>query len=96
MNFAFDPEKDAKLRRERGMGFEDIIALIEAGKLLRVLEHENRDKYPNQWIYEVDVGGYVYVVPVVRDGDTLFLKTIFPSRKATKRHRKGERNEEKD
>lgn len=61
-----------------------------------MLEHENKAKYPNQLIYEIDVGGYVHVVPVVRDGDTLFMKTIFPSRKATKRHAKGERNEEKD
>lgn len=96
MNFDFDPEKDAKLRRERGIGFEEIIALIEAGKLLRVLEHENQARYPKQWLYEVDVDGYVYVVPVVRDGGTLFLKTIFPSRKATRRHQKGEYDEEKD
>jgi hypothetical protein len=55
-----------------------------------VIEHPDREKYPNQLLYEVDVDGYVYVVPVVREGRTLFLKTIYPSRKATRKRTKGE------
>ena len=89
-NYAFDPEKNARLIRERGISFEQIIALIEGGKLIQVLEHPDKERYPNQLLYEVDVDGYVYVVPVVREGRTLFLKTIFPSRKATRKRRKGE------
>jgi hypothetical protein len=90
LDYAFDPDKNSWLIRERGIGFEQIIALIDAGKLLRVLEHPNRTKYPEQLLYEIDVDGYVYVVPVVQTGTTLFLKTIYPSRKATKVLRKGE------
>jgi hypothetical protein len=85
VNYAFDPDKNSWLIRERGMGFEQIIALIDAGKLLRVLEHPNQVKYRGQLLYEADVDGYVYVVPVVATGTTLFLKTIYPSRKATER-----------
>jgi uncharacterized DUF497 family protein len=81
-DFTFDPEKNAILLRERGISFEQIIALIGDGKLLRVLEHPNRTRYPGQLLYEVDVDGYVYVVPVVKRGRTLFLKTAYPSRKA--------------
>ncbi len=55
-----------------------------------MLEHHDKEKYPGQLLYEVDVNGYVYVVPVVREGRTLLLKTIYPSRKATKRRTKGE------
>jgi hypothetical protein len=88
-DYAFDPDKNAWLIRERGIGFEQIIALIEAGKLLRVLEHPNKAKYPGQLLYEVDVDGYVHVVPVVSKGTTLFLKMIYPSRKATKELKKG-------
>jgi len=69
--------------------FEQIIALIESSKLIQVLDHPNAEKYPNQLLYEVDVDGYVHVVPVVREGRILFLKTIYPSRKAT-RKRSGE------
>jgi uncharacterized DUF497 family protein len=89
-DYAFDPEKNTWLIRERGISFEHIIALIEGGKLIQVLEHPDKERYPNQLLYEVDVDGYVYVVPVVREGRTLFLKTIFPSRKATRKRRKGE------
>ena len=79
--YAFDPEKNAWLERERGISFEQIIVLIESSKLIRVLEHPNAERYPNQLLYEVDVDGYVHVVPVVREGLILFLKTIYPSRK---------------
>ena len=87
--YAFDPEKNAWLIRERGVSFEQIIALIEGGNLIRVLEHPDKERYPSQLLYEVDVNAYVHVVPVVKQGRTLFLKTIYPSRKAT-RKRKGE------
>jgi hypothetical protein len=85
----FDANKNAWLLRERGISFEQIIALIEAGKLVQVLEHPDKQKHPTQMLYEVDVAGYIYVVPVVRQGRTLFLKTIYPSRKATRKYRMG-------
>lgn len=58
-------------------------SLIEDGYLIQVLEHHDRKRCPNQLLYEVDVNGYVYVVPVMRVDQTLFLKTIYPGRKAT-------------
>jgi hypothetical protein len=81
---------NAWLARERGISFEQIIALIESSKLIQVLEHPNVGRYPNQLLYEVDVGGYVHIVPVVREGRTLFLKTIYPSRRATRTRTRGE------
>jgi uncharacterized DUF497 family protein len=87
--YAFDPDKNAWLIQERGISFEQIIALIEGGQLIRILEHHDRERYTNQLLYEVDVDGYVYVVPVVRENQTLFLKTIYPSRKATRNRAKG-------
>jgi hypothetical protein len=89
-DYAFDPEKNAWLVQERGITFERIIALIEGAKLIQVLEHPDQERYPDQLLYEVDVDGYVYVVPVVRQGSALFLKTIYPSRKATRKRTKGE------
>jgi uncharacterized DUF497 family protein len=89
-NYAFDSGKNSRLIRERGISFDQIIALIEGGKLIQVLEHSDQATYPNQLLYEVDVDGYVYVVPVVRQGRALFLKTIYPSRKATRKRTKGE------
>jgi hypothetical protein len=83
IEYLFDPGKNAWLIRERGISFERIIALIGEGNLMQVLAHPNGERYPNQLLYEVDVDGYVFVVPVVKEGRTLFLKTIFPSRRAT-------------
>ncbi len=88
-DYAFDSEKNAWLIQERGIGFEHIIALIESGMLVQVLEHPDKDRYPNQLLYEVDVDGYVHIVPVVKEGRTLFLKTIYPSRKATRKRKQG-------
>ena len=48
MDYDFDPEKNAWLIANRGISFEQIIALIEAGKLLQILEHSNQAKYPGQ------------------------------------------------
>ena len=87
--YAFDPDKNTWLIQERGISFERIIALIEGGKLIQVLEHPDKQRYAGQLLYEVDVDGYVHVVPVVREGRTLFLKTIYPSRRATRERRKG-------
>ena len=88
-DYAFDPDKNAWLIQERGVSFEQIIALIESGHLVQILEHHDPERYPNQRLYEVDVDGYIYVVPVVREHGTLFLKTIYPSRKATRKREKG-------
>ena len=88
--YSFNPEKNAWLIRERRISYEEIIALIEGGGLIRVLAHPDQARYPNQLLYEVDVDGYVFVVPVVCEGRNLFLKTIYPSRKATRKRTDGE------
>lgn len=87
--FEFDSEKNATLKKERGISFEEIILLIDEGHLLDVVEHPNRVRYPHQQIYVIDVEGYIYLVPFVRDEDKIFLKTIYPSRKATKEYLAG-------
>jgi len=80
--FDWDDAKNAKLRAERGIGFEDIVFHIERGELLDILEHPNPDRYAGQRIFIVRV----YLVPFVEDEHTVFLKTIIPSRKATKQY----------
>lgn len=82
--FRWNEDKNKKLQHERGISFEEVIIHIEQGGLLDILEHPNQDKYQNQQIYVVSINQYVYLVPLVDNGDELFLKTIFPSRKYTK------------
>ena len=68
----------------RGISFEEIVFHIENGDVLDLLEHPRRDRYPNQKLFVVNVDGYVYLVPFVEDEQEVFLKTIIPSRKATR------------
>ena len=84
IKFIFDDEKSLKLKEERGLGFEEIINAIENGKLLEIIPHYNRAKYPHQMVLIVNVNDYAYLVPYVEDGDFIILKTIFPNRKFTK------------
>ena len=84
--FAWDEAKNAKLKSKRGIGFEDVIFHIERGDLLDVLEHPNPERYGGQRIFVVRREDYVHLVPFVEDEHTVFLKTIIPSRKATKQY----------
>lgn len=77
-------ENNSKLKQERGIGFEDIIAAINKNNLLDVIDHPNQEKYPNQKIFVVSALGYVYLVPYINSDKEIFLKTIIPSRKAKK------------
>src|SRR5207245_3402195 len=84
--YDWDDAKNAKLRKERGLGFEDIVFHIERGDLLDILEHPNPDRYAGQRIFVVHREDYVYLMPFVEDEHTVFLKTIIPSRKVTKQY----------
>jgi len=84
--FKWNTEKNELLSRKRGITFEEIVQVIESGAKVIETEHHNKKKYPNQKIPIVDVDGYAYLVPFVKNGNELFLKTIIPSRKATKKY----------
>lgn len=84
--FDWDDTKNARLRAERSIGFEDIVFHIERGDVLDILEHPNPSRYTGQRIFVVLREDYVYLVPFVEDEQTVFLKTIIPSRKATKQY----------
>ena len=84
--FDWNSQKNEKLRAERDIGFEDCLLAIEEGKILDILEHKNKKKYPNQKIFVLEISGYAYLVLFVEDKDKVFLKTIIPSRKATKEY----------
>ena len=84
--FAWDDDKNAKLKAARGIGFEDVVFHIERGDLLDTLTHPHPERYGDQRIFVVRREDYVYLVPFVEDEHAVFLKTIIPSRKATKQY----------
>ncbi len=91
-HYTWNPEKNKMLKKERGVGFEDVVFHIEAGDEVDVLEHPNKERYPNQKISVVLIEGYAYLVPFAESDVEIFLKTIIPSRKATKLY-VGDQNE---
>lgn len=82
--FRWNHEKNESLKIERSISFEEIVLAIEADGLLDELRHPNPDKYPNQFFFVVALDDYAYLVPYVEEVDYYFLKTIIPSRKATR------------
>ena len=85
IGFDWSMEKDQRLIEQRGISFERVVSAMEQGGLVDVLEHPNRDRYPGQLIYVVEIDEYLHFVPFVTQPDgTRFLKTIIPSRKATR------------
>ena len=94
MQYDWNSEKNIVLIETRGVSFEEALQSIREGGLLADEPHPNTDKYPNQRIMIVLIRNYCYVMPYVQNGDTLFLKTLIPSRKMTKQYLKGKKNEE--
>lgn len=78
--------KNTWLKMERGIGFEEIQASIEAGKTLADIDHPLKSRYPRQKVFIVEYAEYAYVVLYVEDETKIFLKTIYPSRKMTKNY----------
>ena len=81
-------EKNAKLKQGRSISFEDIFLKIIAGEVLDVFAHPNKVKYPHQYVIVIEISAVIYLIPCVVDMEKIFLKTIYPSRKAKKYYKK--------
>ncbi len=77
--------KNDRLKQTRGVSFEE----ITNSKLIAVKKHPSRG---NQNIMLFEHKGYIWVAPYVIEKNYIFLKTLFPSRKYTRKYR-GEKNE---
>jgi len=93
--FDWSTDKNKLLKEQRDITFEEIVFHILHGGLLDVLEHPDKKKYSGQRIFVVNVEGYVFLVPYVETEESVFLKTIIPSRKMTKKYLGGDKDETK-
>ena len=82
--FRWSPEKNDVIQVERGVSFERVVVAIESGALVDITVHPNPAKYPRQRIMVAAIDQYAYLVPFVEEEDHYFLKTVIPSRKATR------------
>lgn len=82
----WDERKNNLLKLERDVCFEEVLVAIESGGLIKTIRHPRKERYPNQKIFVVNINNYAYLVPFIEDKEKIFLKTIIPSRKATKKY----------
>lgn len=94
--FRWSAEKNEALRVDRGISFESIVVAIESGGLLDILTHPNKARYPRQRVLVVAYDDYAYLVPFVEEDDYIFLKTVIPSRKATRDRLRRGKSDAKD
>src|SRR6266567_3990566 len=91
----WNSDKNKQLRAERGVSFEEVLVALSPEAILDVIEHTNADRYPNQRILIVRIRGYAYIVPFIESDEEVFLKTIIPSRVATRKYLPEEKRDEK-
>ncbi len=82
----WNPTKNQQLVTDRGISFEDVVFYLMQGELLDDIEHPNAEKYPHQRVFVINIDGYAYLVPYIENQKEIFLKTVIPSRKATKQY----------
>ena len=79
--YRWNETKNERLKRSRGISFEDIVLALDAGGLLELVDHPNSKRYPNQKVFVIALAEYVYLVPHVEEVEYVFLKTIIPIRR---------------
>ena len=84
--FEWDNDKNKSLKSTRGISFEEVVFYIFNDFVLDVVPHPNQDKYPGQKMLIINIDNYAYLVPFIETDKSVFLKTIIPSRKATKKY----------
>jgi hypothetical protein len=89
--YDWNDDKNELLKKLRGVSFERVVLAIVSGDLVDRVKHPNAEKYPSQRVFLVKIEDYIYSVPYVEDDEKIFLKTIIPNSKATKKHLGGKK-----
>ena len=84
MKYEWNPDKNEWLKKERNISFEQVIFHLSLGNIWKITDHPDQSNYPDQKLYFVVIEGYIYIAPCIIEKEYIFLKTIIPSRKATK------------
>ncbi len=80
----WNEEKNQLLLIQRKLSFDMVLEKIEKQEILSRRTHPDKEKYPHQFIFVVELEGYICYVPFVENEEEIFLKTIIPSRKLHK------------
>jgi uncharacterized DUF497 family protein len=88
VTYDWNEEKNRQLKEQRRTSFEEIVLCIQEDRVVTVLEHPNKERYPGQRLYLIKYKKQIYVVPFVVDveQEVIFLKTVYPSLHCTKKY----------
>ena len=78
LRFAWKPEKNEWLKKERGISFEQIENSIATNGMKATLVNR---VHPDQIVMVVDLDGYVVAVPATVSSKVVLLRTAYYSRK---------------
>ncbi|MCK6563043.1 toxin [bacterium] len=90
--YSWNEEKNKYLQTARNRSFEEVVSGIAGGHVLDLVEYPIQEKYKGQRLFVVEIHGYAWLVPLVETAEEVFLKTVIPNRKATRKY-PGERHE---
>lgn len=93
MQYDWDSKKNDFLKATRKVCFEAVIVHLGRGDVWRIADHPNQEKYPGQKLFFVAIDDYIHIVPFEVRDEVIWLVTIIPSHKATKRYLEDKRNE---
>jgi len=82
----WNEDKNRLLKESRSVCFEDVVLAMFEERVIANIPHYRQDKYDNQWLLIIEINMYAYVVPYIKEKSKMFLKTIYPSRVATKKY----------
>ena len=88
LEFNWNDKKNILLKKERNICFEDVVTAIKNDKLLDIIKNQSKN-HQNQYCLIIDISSSAYIVPFVQEGNIFFLKTMYKSRKQTKKYFKG-------
>ena len=86
--YNWNTDKNEELKKNRNISFEEIVLSIYKNSIIDIYEHPNQNKFPGQKIYVINYNEYIFLIPFIETEMEIFLKTIIPSRKATKKYLK--------
>jgi len=81
--FRWNELKSERLKKVRGVSFEEIVK----AKVVGLKDHPNLN---HQRIIFFEYKNKIWLAPFVENEKEMFLKTLYPSRKYTKMHQRGE------
>jgi 16S rRNA G527 N7-methylase RsmG len=83
MEITWEPLKQEKLKRERGIDLDEIRALIESNAYFEILKHPSK---PGQYFIPLKYKSYIYLAVVKIETEKMIIKTCYPSRKANRKY----------